>query len=165
MGAMSGWQYPDGIGAGQRVSAGRGRAGVTSREAEWLAGHLWALVMTRPAEWAACDMTLSQLMALHFISARSPVSLAGLAEELGTQPPATCAMVDRLSRAGLVSRTKDPKDHRRIHLTVTGKAEPLIGEIDLETARRLQTVLIGMSVTARRCLGEALTETARRLAR
>jgi DNA-binding MarR family transcriptional regulator len=74
-------------------------------------------------------------------------------------------MVDRLSRAGLVSRTKDPKDHRRIHLTVTGKAEPLIGEIDLETARRLQTVLIGMSATARRCLGEALTETARRLAR
>lgn len=153
-----------GITAGQHVAAGRRRAAVTTREAEWLAGHLRALVMACPAEWAASEMTLGQLMALHFISARAPVTLAGLAEELGTQPPATCAMVDRLTRAGLVCRRPDPEDHRRVRVVVTGRAEPMIGEIDLETARRLQMVLVGMSPSARRCLGEALNDTARRLA-
>lgn len=146
-------------------AAGRRHAAVTSQEAEWLARHLRGLVMTHPTAWVANDMTLAQLMALHFISARSPVSLAGLAEELGTGPPATCAMVDRLARAGLVCRTPDPQDHRRVQLVIAGQAEPMIGKVDLETARRVQSVLSGMSTTARRYLSEALNETARHFAR
>lgn len=137
---------------------------MTSQDAEWLAHYLRALVLTHPSAWAACGVTLSQLMALHFVCARAPLTLAALAEELGTRPPATCAMVDRLARAGLVSRHPDPADHRRIQLMITGKAEPMVGEIDLATARRLQAVLAGMTDTARRYLSEALSDTARRFA-
>jgi DNA-binding MarR family transcriptional regulator len=138
---------------------------VTEQQAAWLAHHLRGLMATYPAALAACDVTLGQLMALHFISARAPVTLAGLGEELGTRPPATCAMVDRLTRAGLVCRTPDPADRRRTRVVVTGMAEAMIGEIDLETARHVQAVVNGMSPSARRHLGDALTETARRLAR
>jgi DNA-binding MarR family transcriptional regulator len=59
-------------------------------------------------------MTLLQLTALHIISAQAPVTLADVAQSLGTRPPATSAMVDRLIRTGLVSRASDPQDRRRV---------------------------------------------------
>ncbi|MGH4006425.1 MAG: MarR family transcriptional regulator, partial [Pseudonocardiaceae bacterium] len=83
----------------------------------------------------------------------------------GTRPPATCAMVDRLSRAGLVSRTPDPEDLRRVLLALTGTAATMIGKIDLNTARQLQAVLNTMGSAAQRCLTEVLKDTARRLSR
>ncbi|MGH3911624.1 MAG: MarR family winged helix-turn-helix transcriptional regulator, partial [Pseudonocardiaceae bacterium] len=136
-----------------------------TEDADWLAAHLRSMVRSRPAAWAISEMTLPQLTALHYISAAGPVTLAGLSEALRTGPPATCAMVDRLVRAKLVRRAQDPRDRRCIRLTVTGEAEPMLGEIDLDTARRLQAVLGGMSPTARRDLTDALRDTANGLAR
>ncbi|MDQ3901621.1 MAG: MarR family transcriptional regulator, partial [Actinomycetota bacterium] len=89
---------------------------VTTEDARWLAGYLRKMVSARPAAWAGSDLTLSQLIALHIISARAPMTLLSLSESLGTRPPATCAMVDRLARAGLVRRTPDPDDLRRVVL-------------------------------------------------
>lgn len=149
----------------QPVGGHRCAAAVTTEDADWLAAHLRAMVRTRPAAWAISEMSLPQLTALHYISAAGPVTLAGLAEALGTGPPATCAMVDRLVRAGLVRRAQDQKDRRCIRLTVTEEAEPMLGEIDLDTARRLQAVLNGMSPTARRYLTDVLRETANGLTR
>jgi len=136
---------------------------VTAEDADWLARHLKAMVLSRPAAWASSEMTLPQITALHYICAAGPVSLSGLSEALGTGPPATCAMVDRLARAGLVARTPDPKDHRRVRLQATDAAGPMIGKIDLDTARRLHAVLNGMSSSARRCLTDVLRDTAREL--
>lgn len=141
----------------------RARTDVTNQQAEWLAQHLCGLVATCPAEWTSSDLTLNQLMALQFISARSPISLTGLSEELGTRSPATCAMVDRLSRAGLVCRSRDPEDRRRVRIEATGKARAMVGDIDLGTVRRMQAILTSMSTPACRYLHEALGETARHL--
>ncbi len=138
---------------------------VTTEDARWLASYLRTMVSSRPAAWAGSEMTLAQLLALHYISAKAPVTLIALSEALGTRPPATCAMVDRLSRAGLVSRTPDPDDLRRVLLAVTGTAATMIGKIDVTTARRLQVVLNSMGGAAQRCLTEVLKDTARRLAR
>ncbi|MDQ3763750.1 MAG: MarR family transcriptional regulator [Actinomycetota bacterium] len=137
---------------------------VTADDARWLADHLRKMVSSRPAAWAGSEMTLTQLIALHFISAKAPITLIALSEALGTRPPAASAMVDRLARAGLVCRMPDPKDRRHILLAVTGKAVALIGKIDLETARRLQVVLNSMGTTAQRVLTDVLKDTARRLA-
>ncbi|MGH3753355.1 MAG: MarR family winged helix-turn-helix transcriptional regulator [Pseudonocardiaceae bacterium] len=138
---------------------------VTTEDARWLAGYLRAMVSSRPAAWAGSEMTLAQLIALHYISAKAPVTLIALSEALGTRPPATCAMVDRLTRAGLVSRNPDPDDLRRVLLAVTGTAATMIGKIDLNTARQLQMVLNSMGGAAQRCLTEVIKDTARRLAR
>jgi DNA-binding MarR family transcriptional regulator len=137
---------------------------VTADDARWLADHLRKMVSSRPAAWAGTDITLAQLLALHFIGAKAPITLISLAESLGTRPPATSAMVDRLVRAGLVCRTPDPDDRRRVLLAVTSRAVAMIGEINLQTARRLQVVLNGMGTAAQRCLTEVLIDTARRLA-
>jgi DNA-binding MarR family transcriptional regulator len=142
-----------------------GSSMVASDDARWLADYLRKLISGRPAVWAGSDMTLGQLLALHFISAQAPITVMALSEVLGTRPPATSAMVDRLAKAGLVRRMPDSIDRRRVLLAVTGQAAAMIGKADLQTARRLQLVLNSMGAAAQRCLTEVIKETARRLAR
>ena len=110
-------------------------------------------------------MTLSQLIALHVIAARAPMTLLSLSEALGTRPPATCAMVNRLAKAGLVHRVADPDDLRRVLVAVTGKSVQMIGKIDPDTAKKLQSVLASMGSAAQRVLTEVIKDTARRLTR
>ena len=135
---------------------------VTAQDIDWLVAHLRAVVMASPAVWAGRGMTLLQLTALHLIGALAPVSLTELAQALGTRPPATSAMVDRLTHAGLVCRTPDPRYRRRVHLVLTSEAQQIIGDTDPDTATRLQAVLTGMSPKARHHLIDILIETIRR---
>jgi DNA-binding MarR family transcriptional regulator len=135
---------------------------VTAQDIDWLVAHLRAVVMASPAVWAGRGMTLLQLTALHLIGALAPVSLTELAQALGTKPPATSAMVDRLTQTGLVCRTPDPHHRRRIHLTLSPDAQQIIGDTDPDTARRLQAVLTGMSPKARHHLIDILIDTIRR---
>jgi DNA-binding MarR family transcriptional regulator len=137
---------------------------VTADDARWLADHLRQMVSSRPGVWASSELTLAQLIALHIISARAPITVFSLSEALNIQPPATSAMVDRLARAGLVCRIPDPQDRRRVLLAVTGNAVAMMGKIDPQTARRLQAVLTSMGTAAQRCLTDVLKDTARRLA-
>jgi DNA-binding MarR family transcriptional regulator len=137
---------------------------VTTEDARWLAGYLRKMVSTRPTAWAGSELTLSQLIALHIISAKAPMTLIALSDALGTRPPATCAMVNRLTQAGLVHRTTDPNDLRRVLLAVTNTTAQMIGKIDPDTARRLQAVLSTMGSAAQRVLTEVIKDTARRLA-
>lgn len=133
-------------------------------EIAWLFAHLRAVVAASPAAWAGRGLTLLQLTALHVISAQAPITLTGVAQVLGTGLPATSAMVNRLIRAGLVSRAPDPQDGRRVQLTVTDHAKTMIGEIDLTTTRRIQAVLDGLGPRGRQYLIDALRDTVRRSA-
>jgi DNA-binding MarR family transcriptional regulator len=135
---------------------------VTAQDVDWLVAHLRAVVVASPAVWAGRGMTLLQLTALHLIGALAPITLTDLANALGTRPPAASAMVDRLTHAGLVRRTPDPHNRRRVQLTLTPTAEPIIGDTDPDTARRLQAVLNGMSPQTRRHLIDILIDTIRR---
>ncbi len=137
---------------------------VTAEDVDWLVAHLRVVVAASPAVWAGRGVTLLQLSALHLISALAPVTVTGLVQFLGTKAAATSAMVDRLTRAGLVCNTPDPRDRRRVQLTLTAKAEPIVGDTDLNTARRLQAVLNGISPRTRRHLIDILIDTIRRSA-
>ncbi|HYZ35331.1 MAG TPA: MarR family transcriptional regulator [Pseudonocardiaceae bacterium] len=137
---------------------------MTAQDVRWLLMHLRTVVAASIAVWAGRGMTLVQLTVLHLISALAPVTLAELAQALGTKPPATSAMVDRLAHAGLVQRTPDPQDHRRIQLSVTAAAQHIVGDTDLDTARRLHAVLNGINSQTRRQVIDVLIETVRRSA-
>ncbi len=134
---------------------------VTAQDIRWLVAHLRAVVVASPAVWTGRGMTLVQLTALHLIGALAPVSLTGLAQALGTRPPATSAMVDRLTRAGLVCRTPDPNNRRRVKLTLTADGQQIIGDTDPDTARRLHAVLNGMSPKAHHHLIDILIDAIR----
>jgi DNA-binding MarR family transcriptional regulator len=137
---------------------------VTAEDIDWLVAYLRVVVVASPAVWAGRGMTLLQLSALHLISALAPLTLTDLAQAMGTRPSATSAMVDRLTRAGLVCRTPDTHNRRRVQLTLTANAEPIVGDTDLDTARRLQAVLNGMSPQTRSHLIDILIDTIRRSA-
>lgn len=137
---------------------------VTSQDVHWLVAHLRAVVAASSTVWAGRGMTLLQLTALHLISALAPITLADLAQALGTKPPAASAMVDRLAHAGLVCRTPDPQNRRRVQLTLTVDAQPIVGDTDPDTAKRLQAVLSGISPYTRRRLIDVLIDTVRRSA-
>lgn len=146
------------------IDASASAAVVTAGNVDWLVSRLRAMVIASPTVWAGRGMTLFQLIALHFISALAPVTLTDLAQALGTKLPATSAMVDRLTHAGLVCRTPDPRNRRCIQLTITAAAERIVGDTDADTARRLQALLHGMSSQTRRRLIDILIDTVRRSA-
>ncbi|MFZ0120622.1 MAG: MarR family transcriptional regulator [Pseudonocardiaceae bacterium] len=152
-------------GSGRRRANGGNRDGLTTAEdVRWLVAHLRAVVAASPAVWAGRGMTLLELTALHLINALAPVTLTDLAHALGSRLPATSAMVDRLSHAGLVVRTPDPDDRRRLQLILTAEAEPIIGDTDPDTAKRLHTVLARIDPGTRRHLIDVLIDTVRRSA-
>jgi DNA-binding MarR family transcriptional regulator len=144
-------------------SGPRGADGtLTTEDVGWVVTHLRVMVGASSAVWAGRGMTLLQLTALHLINALAPVTLTDLAHALGTRLPATSAMVDRLTQAGLVVRTSDPDDRRRIQLTLTTDAEPVIGDTDPDTAKRLHAILTGLDPQTRRYLIDVLIDAVRR---
>jgi DNA-binding MarR family transcriptional regulator len=61
---------------------------------------------------------------------RSPrLSLAELAAEEGISPPAMSGHVDRLERAGLVTRVRDASDRRRVGLELTDEGARLLRSV------------------------------------
>lgn len=132
---------------------------VKPEDLDWLMTHLRAVVAASPpAVWAGRGMTLLQLAAMHLISALAPVSLTDLGQALGTRPPATSAMVDRLEHAGMVCRAPDPDNRRRVKLTLTAAATKILGDTGKDTAQRLHAVLAGMTPQIRRHLIDVLRD-------
>src|SRR5437764_9886924 len=154
-------RHPPGRASNQRATSGQLAENVTAQDIHWLLTHLRAVVAASTVVWAGRGMTLVQLTVLHLISALAPLTLAELAQALGTKPPATSAMVDRLVHAGLVGRTPDPHDHRRVQLTVTAAAQHIVGDADPDTARRLHVVLKDINPQTRRHATDVLIDTAR----
>lgn len=75
--------------------------------------HMW--VADGPAERA--DRARRKLLSA--ISAREPATLNQIASAVGRGAPAVSRSVDALVRAGLVERTQDPDNRRRLALRLT----------------------------------------------
>ena len=67
--------------------------------------------------------------ALGVIGARGPLSAGALAKEIGLTPGAVTGMVDRLERSGLVTRTPDPADRRRVVIRVADTGRAVFGDV------------------------------------
>lgn len=157
--------HPGNRSSKQRASDHHIQSVAAAQEIAWLIAHLRALVAAGPATWQGKRPTLLQLTALHFIQTYPPVTLTDLAQALGTTPPATSAIVDRLIRAGLVCNTPNPQDRQHVQLTTTPQAEPMINEINPTTTKGLHAALHDMGPQARRYLIDVLRHTVRRSVR
>lgn len=65
------------------------------------------------------DLTVPQFRALVFLSHSEDASLSAMAEHLGLSLPAASRMMDVLVRRGLVRRRDQPRDRRRVSLSLT----------------------------------------------
>jgi DNA-binding MarR family transcriptional regulator len=94
------------------------------------------------------------LMELH----AGPQSHGALCRHLEVSTGAMTNRLDKLERAGLVSRSRDPDDRRGVMLTLTQPgAERLDSYID-RGARRERQLLEGLSAGDKRLLNELLTK-------
>jgi DNA-binding MarR family transcriptional regulator len=84
------------------------------------------------------------LLAIRGFAARKAVSIGDLAERLGTKHNSAVELVDRLVKAGLVTREVDPTDQRRVQLRLTALAEDKLAALSvvhLDELERLEPTL------------------------
>lgn len=72
--------------------------------------------------------SMSQLMALNFISRKGPCGITDLGEEMGISSPAASQLLDRLVQQDLILRTEDPNDRRSKLVALTDKGQQIITE-------------------------------------
>jgi DNA-binding MarR family transcriptional regulator len=89
---------------------------------------------------AEADLTLTQYRVLVFLDAgdRPASDVAAL---LDVVPSTVTSVVDGLCTRGLVARGEDPRDRRRVVLSLTGKGAAHLGEGDRVVADRLEKLL------------------------
>ncbi len=77
-------------------------------------------------------------------AAGQPVTLGALAARLGLGSPATTALVDRLEASGHVVRTRDPRDRRRVTVSMQGPARELAAEFFVPVGRFMVQASAGL---------------------
>lgn len=89
---------------------------------------------------AEADLTLTQYRVLVFLDAgdRPASDVAAL---LDVVPSTVTSVVDGLCTRGLVARGEDPRDRRRVVLSLTEKGSAHLGEGDRVVADRLEKLL------------------------
>ena len=76
--------------------------------------------------------------------AREPLSQSELADRLGVEPATMVAMVDRLMKAGLVTRVPSPTDRRVKRVVLTAPGNDLYERLTAEAATFRQQLLLGL---------------------
>ena len=92
----------------------------------------------------AAGLSVAQFRLLLFVRRNPGTSLSGLADHLGTTLPAASQMVERLVRAGLVSRVQHPEERRRVELRLSDAGATALAECDAQTRAWLCECLSGL---------------------
>jgi DNA-binding MarR family transcriptional regulator len=93
----------------------------------------------------AASLSVPQFRALRFVRRDPATSLSPVAEHLGTSVPAASQLVERLVRAGLVTREQHPREHRRVELRLTAAGAATLEECDARTRAWLCERLSGLA--------------------
>jgi long-chain acyl-CoA synthetase len=97
--------------------------------------------LARQIELAAADvdLTLAQYRVLSILSRQSEAASV-LADKLAVSRPSVTGVIDGLVTRGLVTRTHDLVDRRRISLELTRQGRTMLAGIDTEIAQRLRDI-------------------------
>jgi Transcriptional regulators len=106
----------------------------------------------------AASLSVPQFRLLRFVRRHPGTSLSPVAEHLGTSLPAASQMVERLVKAGLVTREQHPRERRRVELRVTDAGGATLEECDARTRAWLCERLSGLGDAELNRLGGALKE-------
>src|SRR5690348_17850934 len=96
---------------------GQERAPLLGELAGVYRSYLTAVVLHGQAAADALGQNPTDLYALNALELAGPLTTGVLAERIGLSQSATTRLVDRLERAGWVSRGPDPADRRRVVVT------------------------------------------------
>ncbi|WP_299531534.1 MarR family winged helix-turn-helix transcriptional regulator [uncultured Streptomyces sp.] len=117
----------------------------TASEVTDLLAVLWGRAQ---ADAPAGPSSPSQLRALLAIERREGGNMRALGEALGSTPPATSRLCDRLEAAGLVERRLSAASRREIELYLSRPGRALLEEIRASQIRQVALVLAAMGPDA-----------------
>jgi DNA-binding MarR family transcriptional regulator len=103
----------------------------------------------------ALSVSVPQFRALNFVNRHPGTSLADVAAHLGVTPATASVIVDRLVRRGLIVRTSDPRERRRVVLTLTRLGTRRFAAARSATRRRMARHFAGMSPAQLRTVSAA----------
>src|SRR5450759_5517604 len=80
--------------------------------------------------WHAAVLTLAQARLLRQL-AKEPRSLGQLGTDLRLAPPSMTRLADRLEERGLIARSRDAEDRRKVLVTLTAEGRRLVSAIPI----------------------------------
>jgi DNA-binding MarR family transcriptional regulator len=106
----------------------------------------------------AAGLTIPQFRLLRYVRRNPGTSLSPVAEHLGTTVPATSQMIERLVRAGLVTRVQNPEERRQVKLRLTEAGAAALKECDDGTRAWICERLSGMDAKQLEAMAGALKD-------
>lgn len=102
-------------------------------------------------------VTPPQLRVLVLIATRGPQTPTEVADDLGVHPSSATRTCDRLVRANLIGRGKNPKDRRSLQLRLTEDGTALVSGIMARRRAAVTAMMQQMPPAERQVLASALT--------
>lgn len=125
-----------------------------------LRAYLDAVTLSEPLQgriWRASQLTLTQVRALRRL-AKAPKSLGELGAELGLTPPSVTRVVDRLEERGLVERSRDAPDRRRVVAAIRPAGLRLVTSVPLLEESAIRSAAERLTPAQRARIAAALEE-------
>lgn len=94
--------------------------------------------------WLDLDLTIAQLKAMFTLATHGPMTVGQAAAALGIGNPAASILIDRLVQVGLVDRTEDTVDRRRVIICLSPQGEELVTQLRQGQRERLRDSLAQM---------------------
>lgn len=127
-----------------------------AREVMETVPQVMRLIRAEMRRHADPGLSVPQFRVLAYLGRVPGACLGEVAGHLGVTSPTASAMVERLVRRGLVERTQDPAERRRVVLRLTAAGTASLERARTRTRERLADVLATLSEGQRRCLQEGL---------
>ena len=102
------------------------------------------------------QITTGEARALIFVAANEGARQSVIAERMSVEPMTVCGYLDRLEKAGLVSRHPDPGDRRAKNVRTTDAADATIAAIRAAGRDMVDQAQTGLDEDERAALGAAL---------
>jgi DNA-binding MarR family transcriptional regulator len=126
---------------------------------------LLCLIRSELRERRPAGLAMGQFRLMHMVHRDADRSLSDFADDLGVSVPAASKMVDGLVERGLVARTADSADRRRLSLTLTANGVAVMREAKKGLEARVAEALAGLSAAEAANLAKALETLRSRLDR
>jgi len=114
-------------------------------------------IRTEMRRHSAALLSVPQLRALAFLDRSPGACLFQVADHLGVTRPTASVIVDRLVRRGLLRRAEDPRERRRIVLTLIPKGSRLLKRARSSARSWMAGVLAPLSRETRRQIEEGVS--------
>lgn len=112
----------------------------------------------RMREGRPAGLSVPQFRTLVYLRRHPGSGLSEIAEHLGTSLPAASELISRLVRQELVIRETDPRERRRVRLTLAPAGAAQLAEAEARTTEWLSGLLERLDPQRRRAVVDALSD-------